>query len=104
VRIALTKPEGVRIGSFARGEIILRKLDALSVPISALNYEVDGVSLLVAERGLVRRRQITLGLIDDGRAEVRSGVAEGEAVILRAGAFLRDGDAVTPVGMQAEAR
>jgi HlyD family secretion protein len=32
-----------------------------------------------------------------GRAEIRDGLAVGEVVVLRAGAFLRDGDAVRAV-------
>ncbi|HEY8580314.1 MAG TPA: efflux RND transporter periplasmic adaptor subunit [Beijerinckiaceae bacterium] len=104
VRISLENAAQARVGAFARGEIVLRRAQALSVPLSALTYDSEGVSVLVAQNGVVRRRVVTLGLVDGGRAELRDGVAEGEAVILRAGAFLRDGDAVTPVGMQAEAR
>ena len=38
-----------------------------------------------------------LGAIAGGRAEIASGLSEGESVVLRAGAFLRDGDAVREV-------
>ncbi|MEY4681145.1 MAG: hypothetical protein RLZZ276_2794, partial [Pseudomonadota bacterium] len=47
--------------------------------------------------GRVATRRVVLGAIAGGRAEVASGLAEGESVVLRAGAFLRDGDAVREV-------
>lgn len=104
VRISLSSSDGVRVGSFARADIQIRKQDGVTVPVSALNYGVDGVSVLVAEDGVARKRGVSLGVVDDSRAEIRSGLNEGEAVVERAGAFLRDGDAITAVRMRAEAR
>jgi len=40
---------------------------------------------------------VTLGLVGHGRAEIVSGITEGETVVARAGTFVRDGDTVTPV-------
>ena len=40
---------------------------------------------------------VTLGLIGGGRAEIASGLAEGESVVARAGTFVRDGDMITPI-------
>ena len=47
--------------------------------------------------GRVTTTKVTLGLIGGGRAEIVSGLAEGESVVARAGTFVRDGDAITPV-------
>lgn len=104
VRISLGALKEARVGAFARGEIEVRRGEAVTVPASALNYDAEGASVLVADSGLVRNRRVTLGALDGGRAEIRQGVKEGEEVVVRAGAFLRDGDAVTPVQMRAEAR
>jgi HlyD family secretion protein len=38
-----------------------------------------------------------VGLIEEGQAEIREGLAEGEMVVARAGAFVREGDRVRPV-------
>jgi hypothetical protein len=38
-----------------------------------------------------------VGLIAQGQAEIREGLAEGETVVARAGAFLPDGDRVRAV-------
>ena len=53
----------------------------------------------------MRKRNVVLGVIDNGNAEIREGLNEGDNVIVRAGAFLRDGDAIAPVqqSKQAEA-
>jgi RND family efflux transporter MFP subunit len=102
VRIALTGTKGVRIGAFARAEIEVRREQSVTAPVSALTYGAEGASLLVAENGRVRERRVSLGLVDGTRAEVRSGLSEGDEIVVRAGAFLRDGDSVRPVQAGAE--
>jgi HlyD family secretion protein len=105
VRISLAKTQSARIGSFARGEIEIRRSQSLLAPASAVNYSSDGANVLIAEGGAVRKRNVVLGVIDNGNAEIREGLNEGDNVIVRAGAFLRDGDAIAPVqqSKQAEA-
>ena len=103
VRITLSKSEGVRVGAFARAEIEIRRERSVTAPVSALTWGVDGASLLVAESGLVRERRVSLGHVDGTRAEIRSGVKEGDEIVVRAGAFLRDGDSVRAVEAVAEA-
>ena len=102
VRIVLSRSEGVRVGSFARANIEVRRETAVTAPVSAITYGANGASVLVAHNGLVRERAVTLGLVDGARAEIRSGVREGDAIVVRAGAFLRDGDSVRPVQAVAE--
>lgn len=105
VRISLAKSQSARIGSFARAEIEIRRSQSLLAPASAVNYASDGANVLIAEGGAVRKRNVVLGVIDNGNAEIREGLNEGDNVIVRAGAFLRDGDAIAPVqqSKQAEA-
>jgi HlyD family secretion protein len=97
VRISLAKSQSARIGSFARAEIEIRRSQSLLAPASAVNYASDGANVLIAEGGAVRRRSVVLGVVDNGHAEIREGLNEGDNVIVRAGAFLRDGDAIAPV-------
>jgi HlyD family secretion protein len=97
VRITLTKTQSARVGAFARGEIEIRRSQALLVPASAINYSAEGANVLIAQGGVVHKRSITLGVVDNGSAEIREGLIEGDDVIVRAGAFLRDGDAIAPV-------
>ncbi len=102
VRITLSRSDGVRVGSFARADIEVRREVAVTAPVSAINYGANGASVLVADNGLVRERPVTLGLVDGARAEIRTGVREGDEIVVRAGAFLRDGDSVRPVQAVAE--
>jgi hypothetical protein len=37
-----------------------------------------------------------VGLLAEGEAEIREGLAEGDMVVARAGAFFREGDRVRP--------
>jgi HlyD family secretion protein len=45
----------------------------------------------------VETRTVKTGLASEGNVQVGKGLAEGDLVVVRAGAFLRDGDPVRPV-------
>jgi hypothetical protein len=47
--------------------------------------------------GRIETRPVTVGLLAAGQAEIRKGIAEGELVVPRAGAFVRDGDRVRAI-------
>lgn len=97
LRIALDNDAKARIGSFARGNVVLRKSRSLTVPASSVLYRDDKTFVQVVRDGKVQLRNVQVGLVSDGQVEVTSGLKEGERVVVRAGAFLRDGDAVKPV-------
>ena len=44
----------------------------------------------------------TVGLMQGGQVEIREGLAEGDIVVARAGALLREGDPVRPVTASAD--
>lgn len=97
LRIAIGNETGMRVGAFARGTVETRKANGLVVPLSALLYG-EGKSLIQVVKGdRIETRTVTTGIIADGRAEIVSGLAEGEVIAVKAGAFLRDGDQITPV-------
>jgi len=97
LRVALPAAAGLRVGRFARGTIETARREAISLPLSAVRFDEREASVQVVAAGRVTTRRVVLGAIAGGRAEVASGLAEGESVVLRAGAFLRDGDAVREV-------
>ena len=103
VRISLASSQNAIIGSFARAQIEVRTSDALTIPASALLYDRGAPYVLTARHGVIHSKPIELGLIDGARAEILNGLSAGEDVVARAGAFLRPGDAVTPVRQNAEA-
>ena len=97
LRISLDGNPPVAVGSFARGVIETGRKTGIVLPLSALTYGRSGATVQSVRDGKVATRKVELGLVGDGRAEIASGLAEGESVVARAGTFVRDGDVITPV-------
>lgn len=97
LRIALTGNPPVAVGSFARGVIETGRKTSIVLPLSAITYARGGAMVQAVKDGRVTTKKVTLGLIGGGRAEIASGLAEGESVVARAGTFVRDGDMITPI-------
>ena len=97
VLVALDGNPPVAIGSFARGIIETGRKRAVTLPLSAITYNRAGATVQSVKDGKVTTKPVMLGLVGHGRAEIVSGIAEGETVVARAGTFVRDGDIVTPV-------
>lgn len=96
-RISLGTNDRIRFGSTATGAIETGKSCNAAVPVSALIGRRDETVVQVVKDGRVETRAVRLGLLEGGRAEVREGLTEGETVVARAGAFLRDADHVRVV-------
>lgn len=106
-RIALDPDPGLRAGLFANGWIVTQDRQSVAVPAGAVLSDSEGDRVQVVADGVVQTRKIKAGLLWQGRREILDGVAEGETVIARSGAFFRDGDrvrAVTPAPDAAEGR
>jgi len=97
VRIFLGDNPGLRIGAFGRGMIETAKSRGLAVPVSAVVYTGETMTVQVVVNSIVETRRVTPGLTADGLVELRDGVAEGDLVVTRAGTFLRNGDTVRPI-------
>jgi HlyD family secretion protein len=67
------------------------------VPLSSLLFETEGPVVQVIRDNRVETRRVTIGVFVKGSILIRDGVAEGDLVVVRAGAFLRDGDRVRAV-------
>lgn len=93
-RISLGVDPRIRFGSTVTGSIETGRSCNVAVPVSALIGRGEETAVQVVKDGRVETRPIRIGLLEGGRAEVREGLAEGETVVARAGAFLRDGDQV----------
>jgi RND family efflux transporter MFP subunit len=77
------------------------KNNVLSVPLEAVNHEGDQTSVdVVSPAGKVEERVVTLGLETSTDAEVASGLAEGESVIVSDRSGLRPGQEVRPQPVQ----
>jgi len=104
VRIALATPERVVAGLFAEAEIIAAEREALAVPVTAVATDASGSWVMkVDAAGRVARSPVTTGIRDGAAIEIVTGLAEGDLIVARAAAFVRDGDLIQPVRTAATA-
>jgi HlyD family secretion protein len=101
VRIALPKDAALRIGSFARGTVEVARRTGVAVPTASVLYGADGATVLAVVGDRVEVRRVATGLNAEGFVEVTEGLKAGEAIVARAGSFLRDGDVVRAVAVEA---
>jgi HlyD family secretion protein len=96
-RIFLGDDKRLRIGTFGRATIVAGESCGIAVPLSAVIYGPVGAIVEVVRSNRIETRKVNIGLLSEGVVEVREGLAEGDMVVSRAGAFLREGDPVRPV-------
>lgn len=95
LRVSLPEDPRLRPGLFASGWVVLNQWQGVTVPISAVLSGEEGDHVqVVSDDGIVETRPVTAGPIWQDRREVLEGLAEGERVMVRAGAFFRSGDRV----------
>lgn len=98
VKAVLANPDGrLRPGLFARADLGIAVREGVPmIPEEAVLQRADGaVAFRLVGGGRVERRRLELGVIRDGRVEVRSGLAAGDRVIVRGQSELVDGAAVS---------
>ena len=97
VRVFIGNDPKLRVGAFGRAKIEIAERCGPAVPLSAVLYGPGGAIVQTVRDGRVETRRVTVGLIAAGQAEIREGLAEGDTIVARAGAFLREGDRVRAV-------
>lgn len=96
VRIFIGGDPRLRAGAFGRAQIVIAQSCNVAIPLSAVLYAQESAVVAVVRNERVETRQIVVGLLAEGEAEIREGFAEGDMVVARAGAFFREGDRVRP--------
>lgn len=98
VRISVPYHELLRPGGFADARLIVGAGDLPLLPESAVQSSPEGsYVLIVDDKNIVRRRNVTVGTVTDQGVAIAGGLTGGEKVIILAGSFLNVGDAVKPV-------
>jgi multidrug efflux pump subunit AcrA (membrane-fusion protein) len=98
VVISVTTNRRLLVNSSGRALIITgRSCNNVSVPLTAVLYGPAGTVVQVVRRARVETKRVEVGLMSQGQVEIRDGLAEGDIVVARAGAQLREGDPVRPV-------
>lgn len=100
VRISIEDPGVARIGMYASAEVVVSERDVLTLPLTAITTEKNGIYVRKVDNGQVKLTKIVTGVQDGDFIEIAEGLAEGDIVVEKAGAFVRDGDRVQPVMSQ----
>lgn len=98
VRLAADDPKGqLKPGMYAQVAVLVqRQQNVLLVPSSALIDDNGTTKVYLVENGVVRTRPVSVGVEDAEHAQITSGVAEGQLVVVGSKPLLRDGDRVVP--------
>jgi HlyD family secretion protein len=104
VTIAVTSSQRLLVNSSARAMIKTSQSCGVSVPLTAILYTTAGTVVQVVRRERVETKRVEVGLMSGGQVEIRDGLVEGDMVVARAGALLREGDLVRPVTASADAK
>lgn len=97
VRISLPKTEGLnfRLGMNGDAEIVINTLnDVLYIPSDAAVEDGSGIFVWVVDGGKARKMKIELGASSLERTEIKSGLKEGEIVIVRPPPTVKNGSKV----------
>jgi RND family efflux transporter MFP subunit len=101
-RIALAYAPGLRVGAFARTIIEAGETAAPVLPQSAVLVDEQGsYVMIVGEGNRTARRGVTVGTVGDEGVSIAKGLNGTERVVVSAGAFIRAGEKVDPVGKRA---
>ena len=98
VRVALEPDPDLRPGAFARAEVTVSNAERTVLPQTAVLTDEKGTYVLVvtAQNKVERRAVRVSGIVGNG-VGIAAGVKYKEAVVSTAGAFLQEGETVTPV-------
>lgn len=103
-RILLPASAGLRPGGFANVTIEGGATQRPVVPQSAVLVDGAGQYILIVNgENIVERRDVKIGAVSEAGVAITSGLTGAEQVVVRAGAFLRPGETVTPLAENAPA-
>lgn len=103
VHIVLTDDSKARPGMYGSAEVTVATTENVSVPLSAVLMTSEGTSARRVENGVVTIVAIETGVQDGSYVEILNGLREGDEVVAKAGAYVRDGDRIKPVPDRSDA-
>ncbi|GAA3097151.1 efflux RND transporter periplasmic adaptor subunit [Rhizobium viscosum] len=103
VHISIDDDSKARSGMYGSAEIIVRETEGVSLPLTAVLTGSEGSSARRVENGVVKFAKIETGIQDGPYVEIINGLKTGDEVVAKAGAYVRDGDHITPVREQPSA-
>ncbi|NTI42407.1 efflux RND transporter periplasmic adaptor subunit [Rhizobium rhizogenes] len=97
VHISIDEGDKARAGMYGSAEIVIRETQGVALPLTAVNSDENGSSARKVESGVVKFVNVETGIQDGAYVEIVKGLQDGEEVVAKAGAYVRDGDHITPV-------
>ena len=97
VYIRFDEPGKARAGMFASAEIVAAEKKGITLPLSAVTATDGKTVARKVENGIVTLVPVETGIQDGQAIEIVKGLAAGDEVVAKAGAYVRDGDRVNPV-------
>jgi len=95
--IGITTNRRLAVNTSGRALIKTGQSCGVAVPLTAVQYGTAGTVVQVVRRQRIETKRVETGLMSGGQIEIRDGINEGDDVVARAGALLREGDPVRPV-------
>ncbi|MCB1445993.1 MAG: efflux RND transporter periplasmic adaptor subunit [Rhizobiaceae bacterium] len=100
VKISIDDPDIARIGMYASAEVIVSERKVLSLPLTAVTAEDGGMVVRRVVDGVVTMTKVGTGVQDGDFVEIAEGLKAKDIVVEKAGAYVRNGDRVSPVFSQ----
>ncbi|NHT78261.1 efflux RND transporter periplasmic adaptor subunit [Rhizobiaceae bacterium CRRU44] len=97
VFISIAEPERARVGMYANADITIEEKQALALPLTAVTSGKTETVVRKVRDGVVEMARVETGIQDGRYIEILSGLKDGDEVVAKAGAYVRDGDRITPV-------
>ncbi|MBO9099212.1 MULTISPECIES: efflux RND transporter periplasmic adaptor subunit [unclassified Rhizobium] len=97
VHIYIDDGSKARAGMYGSTEIVINQTDGIALPLTAVNNEPQGSSARRVENGIVKFVSVETGIQDGAYIQIVKGLNAGDEVVAKAGAYVRDGDHITPV-------
>ena len=102
VHIRVADDVRIALGTFGRARISVAAAEGVALPLTAVTFGDSGPTVQIVKDNKIQVRKVITGLVGTDNIEITNGVQSGEIFVARAGSFVRDGDAVTPVPLSAQ--
>lgn len=97
VKISIDNPDIARIGMYASAEVVISERNVLTLPLTAVTAEEDGMVVRRVIDGVVTMTKVRTGVQEGDFVEISEGLKPKDIVVEKAGAYVRNGDKVAPV-------
>jgi HlyD family secretion protein len=97
VFLGITTNRRLLVNASARALIKTGQSCGVAVPLTSVQYGSAGTVVQVVKSQRIETKRVETGLMSGGQIEIKDGLKEGDEVVARAGALLREGDPVRPV-------